>query len=65
MFKFQKNNASRDLATWWYTCACKNSHGCNARAIVKREEFTGEDGDDGELYVRNTLVEVATPEVQS
>ena len=62
MFKFQKNNASRDLSTWWYTCACKISHGCNARAIVKREEFTGE---DGELYVRNTLVEVATPEVQS
>ena len=21
MFKFQKNNASRDYSTWWYTCS--------------------------------------------
>ena len=60
MFKFQKNNSSRDLSTWWYTCSHKNSHGCNARAIIKRKEIVGE---DGELWVENILVEVATPEV--
>ena len=60
MFKFQKNNASRDYSTWWYTCSHKNTHGCSARAIIKRREFLGE---DGELMVENELVEVATPEV--
>ena len=59
-FKFTKNNSSRDLKTWWYTCASKNSHGCAARATIKRQEYTGE---DGELYVKNTLVEISTPEV--
>ena len=60
MFKFQKNNASRDYSTWWYTCSHKSTHGCNARAIINRKEFTG---DDGELWVKNVLVEVSTPEV--
>ena len=60
MFKFQKNNASRDYSTWWYTCSHKNTHGCSARAIVKRREFMGE---DGEHMVENELVEVATPQV--
>lgn len=60
MFKFQKNNSSRDLSTWWYTCSHKNTHGCNARAIIKRKEIVRE---DGELWVENILMEVATPEV--
>ena len=59
-FKFTKNNFSRDGKTHWYTCSQKLSHGCKARAIIKREEFTG---DDGELWVKNRLVEIATPEV--
>ena len=59
-FKFTKNNFSRDGKTHWYTCSQKLSHGCTARAIIKREEFTG---DDGELWVKNRLVEIATPEV--
>ena len=59
-FKFTKNNYSRDGKTHWYTCAHKKSHGCSARAIIKREEFTGE---DGQLYVSNTLLEIATAEV--
>ena len=59
-FKFTKNNYSRDGRTHWYTCCQKKSHGCTARAIIKREEFTGE---DGEQYVKNELVEVSTPEV--
>jgi hypothetical protein len=62
MFKFQKNNASRDYSTWWYTCSHKNTHGCSARAIIKRREFMAE---DGELMVKNELVEVATAEVNS
>jgi hypothetical protein len=62
MFKFQKNNASRDYSTWWYTCSHKNTHGCSARAIIKRREFMAE---DGELMVENELVEVATAEVNS
>ena len=62
MFKYTKNNASRDLKTWWYTCSFKVSHGCTGRAIVHRVEFTG---DDGDLYVKNTLVEVATPELHA
>ena len=37
-FKFTKNNYSRDGKTWWYTCASKNSHGCAARATIKRQE---------------------------
>ena len=37
MFKFQKNNASQDYSTWWYTCSHKNTHGCSARAIIKRK----------------------------
>ena len=61
MFKYQKNGASRDYSTWWYTCAHKNSHGCNARAIIRRKEFPG---DDGDLWVENVLVEVATPQVE-
>ena len=60
-FKFTKNNASRDYKTFWYTCSFKSSHGCTARAIVKRHEFTVE---DGELYVENKVVDVATPEVR-
>ena len=59
-FKFTKNNYSRDGKTHWYTCSNKQSHGCTARAIIKREEFIG---DDGELWVKNRLVEIATPEV--
>ena len=59
-FKFSKNNYSRDGKTHWYTCSNKQSHGCTARAIIKREEYIG---DDGELWVKNRLVEVATPEV--
>merc|ERR1719318_1049027 len=60
-FKFTKNNSSQDGKTWWYTCAHKNSHGCAARATIKRQEFTGE---DDELYVKNFLVEISTPEVR-
>ena len=60
MFKFQKNNASRDFSTWWYTCSHKKNHGCKAKATVRRSENTE---DDGSIHVENTLLEVSTPEV--
>ena len=58
VFKFNKNNCSRDMRTWWYTCSYKASHGCTARAIVQREKVGEEQG----MSVVNTLVEVATPD---
>ena len=59
VFKFNKNNSSRDKKTWWYTCSEKASRGCTARAIVCRAEVEEEGGG---IRVVNSLVEVATPE---
>ena len=55
VFKFNKNNSSRDQKTWWYTCSEKASRGCTARAIVARLKWR-------RRVEVNTLVEVASPE---
>ena len=62
MFKFTKNNTSRDLKTWWYSCSDKASHGCKARAIIHRNEVEGE---DGTTKIKNTLIEGSTPELHA
>ena len=62
MFKFTKNNSSRDLKTWWYSCSHKASHGCTARAIIYRNEV---EGVDGTIEVQNTLIDVSTPELHA
>ena len=62
MFKYTKNNYSRNQKTWWYACSFKSTDGCTAKAHIEREEFVGE---DGELYVRNTMTQVSTPEVHA
>ena len=63
MFKFTKNNSSKDGRTWWYTCSRKAINGCSARAIVERTEVVDERG--VLLSVNNRLVDVATPEAHA
>ena len=62
MFKFTKNNSSKDGRTWWYTCARKAVNGCSARAIIERMESVDE---NGVTSVQNKLVDVATPETHA
>ena len=59
-FKFTKNNWSRDGTTYWYRCSAKKATGCTASATIKRVE---EEDTEGNIVVKNYLLEVSTPEV--
>ena len=58
--KFTKNNWFRNGVTHWYRCSAHKATGCTAKATIKRLE---EMDDEGNMIVKNYLVEVSTPEV--
>ena len=55
-FKLTTNNWSRDGTTYWYRCSAKKATGCTATATIKRVA-------EGNIVVKNYLLEVSTPEV--